>query len=198
MPDETAKPEKPAIPAELQELLDLGSNAAPEEPVAHVEIRGWQWPIYAWQNRDDYLWSLFLAQAFGGEADTTDRGLAITARLAWMVFRKGAPGMTAQRRQLHLWNLTEAQAEAIVLDYARAAHDGNVVAAADFLAQAAGAPVRLQGEAKADSLDPTKGGGRKSAGRHGGKSGKRGAKQNGAPSWPSSSAEAGDLKSSGN
>ena len=110
MPD--AKPQTPEVPPELQALL----NVAPEVdvPVGKVTIKGYEWPVYAWDNRDTLLWEMFVAKVFGIDSDgnlaslDSDRGLELTVRPAWMVLRKGAPGMTLQARAQHQWTLTEA------------------------------------------------------------------------------------------
>jgi hypothetical protein len=201
VPDAT--PQTPEVPPELQELLNLAPEV--DEPVGTVTIKGYDWPVYAWENRDTLLWEMFVAQTFGTDTEgtlvkwATDDGLALAVRPAWLVLRKGGPGMTPKLRAEHTYLLTEAQAEQVVIGWATDDFGGNIVAAAAHLLAESNSPVKLLGTLTeaATKRNPTRSGGRKSAKKRGGSRKSAAKEPTGPPSSPSSSSEDGAAPSSG-
>lgn len=139
------------IPDALKDLLDTG----PSEAIAgHVTIAGYEWPIYPWTNHD-----LLLIMADLSAAEGSGALLDVSVRMAWLILRKGAPGMTTAKREAFDFDcLTVAQAGRVFTAYREEVHGGSMSEALKALAKLSGAPVLFgggEGEEEPTVADPT-------------------------------------------
>jgi len=157
---------RPELPDSLRALLET----APDARLTTIPIAGYDWPLYPWTNHDALVFGSGLRglvpDAEGGGQrlflDDAETGLMVLVRAAWLVLRKGAPGMDPARRAALDYDLSLQQAENVLLAYAVGEHGGDAATAVQFLLDQTGAQVRVKLDEEtiaegvvAEAADPT-------------------------------------------